>query len=471
MINDKISKFILLIWSVILLGMVALKAHLSSFTHDESFSYLNYVPDRFSDILSFSNSYTNNHILNSMGMKFSEIIFGTSEFTLRLPNILALVLFLFFAFKILFHRVGSLIAVFGFVLISSVSSLNELFGLARGYGLSFAFLLGSLFFLISYFEKKGRLSIVGFHAMLILGVLSNFNIMTVYIALLIVWFILVVIEKIIIRDNEESIWRDLKFHIFPMVVAIAFLFEPIRRVLTYADLGFGGKSGFVADTVTQVSLSLFAGIHVSPWGVNLTKTLVLVSVLISLILWIKGLMHHGLKFFRENIALMILNLSLIIISLIIISTHHILGSDYPVARFCLFLVPLVILHFLFFIDYIHKHTHFNWILGLVVALAFANLYVFLSTFNTKTYREWAFDQNTKQMVKDLKVYHAHCCPENANLQVHWLFEPSANFYQQTEATEWLNPVLRDPVFKSDEYLYLFKAVSYTHLTLPTIYSV
>jgi hypothetical protein len=46
-----------------ILSLIAAKAYHTSFTHDESFSYLHYIPESFMDILAFKDSYTNNHIL------------------------------------------------------------------------------------------------------------------------------------------------------------------------------------------------------------------------------------------------------------------------------------------------------------------------------------------------------------------------------------------------------------------------
>ncbi len=164
--------------------IMSIKAGLSSFTHDESYSYLEYIQDSFMDILSYRNSYTNNHILNSLGMKYSEMIFGSSEWSLRLPNLLAMMVYLVFGYKILNKSVSPLFVLLGFTLLLSNGGVIQLFGVARGYGLSFGFMLMAIYYLISYLQNYKLKEVYWFHFAMVLAVLSNFNMVTVYVALM-----------------------------------------------------------------------------------------------------------------------------------------------------------------------------------------------------------------------------------------------------------------------------------------------
>src|ERR1051326_42770 len=127
---------------VILFFYIAIKASISSFTHDESFTYLHYPHDTFMNIISYKNFYTNNHILNSLLMKYSELLFGSSEFALRLPNLLLFIVYMIYSY-LLFRKTNQFLSVAIFILLCANSSLIDLFGLARGYGLSFGFMLMS----------------------------------------------------------------------------------------------------------------------------------------------------------------------------------------------------------------------------------------------------------------------------------------------------------------------------------------
>ena len=87
-------QFILIgLTAVGLLYLIVDKAYRLSFTHDESYTYLHYVHQGFMDIISYKTPYTNNHILNTVLIKYFEELFGKSELIYRMPNILAFILY------------------------------------------------------------------------------------------------------------------------------------------------------------------------------------------------------------------------------------------------------------------------------------------------------------------------------------------------------------------------------------------
>lgn len=157
-------------------------------TIDEAATYLNYVS---SDILAiFRFDSTNNHFLNTLLTKICWALGGPSEFALRLPNLMAYVVFLFFSFRILdrFAK-DKIIAISGFFLLNLNPYVLDFFSLSRGYGLSLAFLMAALFFFFSFLDRtiEGRpgqyrqlnLSL----AAASLAVLSNFSLLNVYVSL------------------------------------------------------------------------------------------------------------------------------------------------------------------------------------------------------------------------------------------------------------------------------------------------
>ena len=98
----QIKRVNLIVFVLITIALVVFdiyKAAHASFTIDESDTYLHWVNSSFMDIISYANPGTNNHILNTLLMKLFQALFGTSELILRLPNILAHILYLIFSFK------------------------------------------------------------------------------------------------------------------------------------------------------------------------------------------------------------------------------------------------------------------------------------------------------------------------------------------------------------------------------------
>jgi len=67
---------------------------------------------------------------------------------------------------------------------------------------------------------------------------------------------------------------------------------------------------------------------------------------------------------------------------------------------------------------------------IVMGLAGLWLVIHLSrTFDTKTYREWWYDNDTREMVETVAAMASSGDP--VSLGVEWIFHPSAQFYVQT----------------------------------------
>src|ERR1700722_18943946 len=92
--------------SLALLVYTIYRACSLSLTIDEAYTFLNYVPMRFMDIIS-NNIATNtvvsanNHILNTLLVKLFTWLFGTSELVLRLPSLIGHVIYLIASYLII----------------------------------------------------------------------------------------------------------------------------------------------------------------------------------------------------------------------------------------------------------------------------------------------------------------------------------------------------------------------------------
>src|ERR1700758_5553931 len=137
---SKIKNINVIVFALIVIALIVLdvyKALHTSFTIDESDTYLHWVNSSFMDIISYERPGTNNHILNTLLMKFSQALFGSSELALRLPNITAHFFYLLFSFKI-FTKYCKPHAILFFVLINANPFLIDFFSLGRGYGFAIA---------------------------------------------------------------------------------------------------------------------------------------------------------------------------------------------------------------------------------------------------------------------------------------------------------------------------------------------
>jgi len=163
------SDLVFLFTGAVIFIYIFVKASVSSFTHDESITYLQFVPTGIFDILTFKSCNTNSHILNTLLMKFSEQLFGASEVALRLPNLLLFLVYMAYSYK-LFKYSNRVLGFALFVLLVTNNAMVDFFGLARGYGLSFGFMLMSLYHFILSFNDIKLKNIILFHSAAILTI-------------------------------------------------------------------------------------------------------------------------------------------------------------------------------------------------------------------------------------------------------------------------------------------------------------
>jgi len=456
----KLVSLVILIISLFLIAFVGYKAFNISFTHDESYTYLHYVHQSFIDIISYKNPFTNNHILNSALMKYSELTFGSSEFSLRLPNVLSLIIYLAFTFLLL-RKLNILLVLPVFILMTFNPYLLDFFALARGYGLSIGLMIMSMYFLIRHFGSKQNKDLILFNAAALLSVFANFTLLNYYLAGLITFNILRLIEfRIINRDTAESykFFKLNKVNIIFIFISAIVLYEPLRRLLKSEMLNFGGKNGFIADTLFSIVSSAFYESTATLWIREVLAYFFVFLVFLILIIVIVQLVKRNEKFFNQNYQLVIVNSILVIISVETIFQHYLFGNDYFVGRFALFLFPLIVLNFGFLMHFILSKKSRVVISLLSILIVTIMTYHLLSGINTKYTLDWKYDEGTKGMIEHLSTVANNSSPTNEKVQlgINWLFEPSVNFCRAIWNLHWLKPVNREGLKENDDYYYIFK---------------
>ena len=102
--KKNIALIIIILIGLSVLSFIITKSNVASFTHDESVTYNRYVNQSYYNLIFHTDPYTNNHLLNTILIKTSEKLFGSSELALRLPNILLLIVFFIYTF-LLFRKI------------------------------------------------------------------------------------------------------------------------------------------------------------------------------------------------------------------------------------------------------------------------------------------------------------------------------------------------------------------------------
>lgn len=409
------------------------------------------------EIISFSNWFMNNHVLNSLFMKYSIELFGNEEWALRLPNLLALVLYLVYAYKILNHK-NPVLSLAVFLLLCSNAALADLFGMARGYGLSCGFMLMSLYHFIAYLKNPKKIHLYAFHFAAALAVLSHFTLLTYYIALPFAFNLTILLRGRNHLQEKEGLLKANLPHLLPVFLCILVLFEPVRRAIMYRQLNVAGNNGFFADTFSSFVGNLTNGAIGSGWQMILSQVLISLMVVVPFALLTWNAIKKDGQLLAHHLELWLLSFFLLFISAFILLNHYLLASDYPTGRFLIFILPLFLLQLGFLTDYFLNTKMKNFALVFVSCLGLCSAAVFISNFSMTVYGGWSYDASTKKMMEDLNAYHLKNCRETTDqsLSTFWLFQPAIRYCQIKEDMNWLLPVERNGTNSSSRFLYIQK---------------
>lgn len=181
-LSSKIFNKAFIVLSVIIFIIIAIRAAVVPFCHDETATFFYYIQP--GDFLPYTSHIdTNNHILNSFLAWICFHLFGDSPFSLRLPNLFSLAVFIIAVYRLtksLAHTSSKIILFAG--LLVSFHWLS-FFDVCRGYGISMAFMTLALSYIPDYIEHKNLVNIIKIYALLDIAICAN--LMLVIVTLLI----------------------------------------------------------------------------------------------------------------------------------------------------------------------------------------------------------------------------------------------------------------------------------------------
>lgn len=455
--KNSVQLILVILFGLGLLSTIIYKASHTSFTHDESYTYTHYVHQSFMDIISYKTPYLNNHILNTLSIKYSEELFGSSELVLRLGSILAFIVYSIFLVLLFYKYCPKLVLPF-YLLATLNPYLLEFFALARGYGLSIAFMTMSIYYMSAHFTSQKNKHLILFNVGAFLSVMSNFSMLNYYASALIVYNIIVFIILKINNLNSEKRYNFYQLnntHIISIILSGMVLYEPLRRISKMSLLDFGGKNGFWTDTVSSVIYDLFYESNIDSY-MTVLKVCVLVITIIPLIIIIKHLKQKDALFFKNHSILVFVNLIVWCIICITNIQHLVLGNDFNMHRFAIFLYPLFMLNFIFLIVYFYSQAFIKTTISISFMCALLLCFNLYNNYNLISFKDWKWDKDTKIMMQKLILEHEKTPQKQIRLGINWLLEPTTNFYRYTWNIKWLNPTNRNGVSKYDDYWCIFK---------------
>lgn len=410
-----ISKLTGSILFVVVLGYVVARAVLLSFTHDESLSFAIVEGN------TFFRDTANNHLLNTLLMGWAKKLFGTSEFALRLPNVLAFVIyFCSLAAVVKIAKAGPIILL-GLIMGLSSPFLIEFFSLARGYGLSLAFFVLSLVYLLrSNFTYLSHLTYgKDYFFCLLFGVLSMFANLSMinYVIMLVLLFVLKLVFVIVQRNAEARNY----VYIFTAITLLSVIpiYTALQQLLFLKEkeeLYFG------ADSLAELVNSVIAPSHGYSGS---TISVLIICCLVFIMAGIAAVIYR--KAYKSPLSILILLIAGLAVGLWL--EKIVFSAKYPHGRGALFLLVLFVLYTIFFISHIFESTAISNPIKTVFVFCLGGVLIlnFLSSANLHYTTTWRYDAHTKDAMKIIGTT-IKSGVQRYTISNEWLLEPAINYY-------------------------------------------
>ena len=267
-----------------LFTFIIVKAAVVQISVDEAYTLTMLTKESVWNLVSYASSYTNNHILNSLLCKLSFSIFGMHQMAGRLPNILSFLLYFWFVwqFSRRFFKDEYVGLMFVAVMLGNPYML-EFFSLARGYGLSFALMMPSIYYAARYVLENHRQSLPLSILFAILSVYAQFALLHFFLTLNFLIF-LFEIQKYVLTKNKTELERGIGTQIVGTVLLAILVYAPFKAILKDNQISYYGSKNIWDDSfVSIISRSLYGQGYFSSHTVTVFKNLMIV-LLVFLIL-------------------------------------------------------------------------------------------------------------------------------------------------------------------------------------------
>jgi hypothetical protein len=436
------------------LAYTAIRAVRVPLTYDEAFTANVWVAGGPIAILTFDGpERANNHLLNSLLSGACQAAFGRIPLALRLPNLMAHAVFLVASWRLLSRVAGKGVALAGFALLNGNPLLLELFGLARGYGLALGFVASALLCAVRALEvvEIPLREEAACYALLVCGVLAQLIVLDVFAAVAVTFAVFRVVRPT--RAPAEGRLRRAARESIPVIAASLCLLAtaiPILICMRRAGaLYTGGTAGLWHDTVGSVVRISLLDLSPSLVRAALAAVGIGLAALTALAAYRLARPGTGGRIFLALFSV------LVTLCATVQAQHVFFGARFPENRIATVFLPFVVFALAAAcgttpapLDRVARS-----VFGAAGLLALA---LFARRANLSRSDLWWFDADNVHMLEDLDrlrvsrpgAFHS------VRLSINGLFEPSLNWYRQTEEFAFLSPVSRDGPFEAADYTFV-----------------
>lgn len=429
---------------------LTLRTLLISITIDEAASSFPSCNLSFFETIYFTFKDANFHLLNCILIYLLTHLFGVSQFIVRLPNLIAFCIYAFFGYRLL--RLLSADVVFivsGFIILCSNTYLLDFFSLARGYGLSIGFMMGSLYYLMKFNEGLAKKYLNSTFLFCMLAIASSYVMLNFLMVLLtcIVW--------IVIKNKFKNITSILIISFGHLVLMGLIFYVPIHELQSIHAFYYGGNRDIWNDTIETLAFNLIKGESVLDTRIESLK--IILTAIISTTMIVSMVINYYKKL-HAGFLLIIANTLLILPFFSVIIQHQFLGTLFLINRTALFLFPLAIvallINFKVLLEW-KNSQRYSQLLLIMAALFFA-VSSFL-TFNLNHTHDWRQDADNKGVVSDLKQYlKANNIKGITNLYIDKSNHYGLEFYKQYNPDKWLYLIMKEDSLGDQKFYYLPK---------------
>ncbi len=367
----QIDKSVFLLISVSLSVYLVSRAILVPMAHDEIATFYYFVQSgKVSPFL--SNIDTNNHFLNSALTWIFYQLFGPGPLSLRLSNLIFIPVFFYFLYKLSQHLTSRLFRYVFFISLAFTLHFIEFLALSRGYGISMAMLLGSLYYLLEGVSKKSQRSYIYSLICIFVACTANLALINTYL------LILLFVATNLIINNVKKMRSAMTIILNTGIIPISLIIIQILYIKIHAGLIAGSPENFWATTIVTLFAYLFESSHF--------YSSLIAAALFAIIAVAAAFSFFRLKTYKQLFTSKpYLFLYLFTGSIIIILVLRIFFNvNYPDDRIGLYLYPLALGSLIFLLDQLFSKSRWVYLVSVPFLIIPIHFFIYLNT----TYSIW-----------------------------------------------------------------------------------
>lgn len=442
-----------LIYAVAVLGLLffgynAARAWLVAFTHDEAYTFNEYVRNSLWEIVRINGSNSNNHVLNTLVIKAFYNVLGDHWFVLRLHCVILYGIYLFYGYKLLQHVKSQILLICGFILLSANPFLFDFFSLARGYLPSLACTLVSLYFAIQYIEFNKPKSLWESLIISAIGVIFHLSFLNYFVPLCGLLLLYMLWPKNASGWQWKNVFRKGWPVLLVLLLVVSYALPVSLWIKQLGEMDLAGKTGFWQDTVLSL---LGFSFYNQPYTAGEEFLKYVAAIIIMLLIFCAVLLLNNLRGRRFYEPFTIVSILLLMMFLCIEAQHFIMNNPFPNGRLALYFMPLFVLLVVYGFDKLN-HFYIGTIAGSILTIF--SVFHFIQSINFTKTTNFTSDADTPQMLSFLYQTEGNRkASDPVKLGSAWTDEPCINYYRIHHNYNWLRNQSRAGFLHNDEYIY------------------